>query len=539
MSSEIDELINEIIKQKPQYTKQDIEALIAAKKAKVGASYLTDKGAVFLVANECGATIGKPIKTEVSIKDLYAGANEVTLEARLLSVAPIRRYTRQDGGQGMLRVLTIYDSPSHTASAKLWGEKATLPGIDELRPGDFVRIIKAYVKEDRDGSLAVHVGSNSAVEPVASPQSEIPSLDAITKDVSGLSEDAQQSNLAVSGTLQGEISVMEYTRQQTGDTATALKMRLLGSNGTARRVVLWGKGRESIPKKITAASPKVRLLGVYTRMTEQQGLEIHGNESTSMEIEGSGSIDAGGSDSIDPIVVRILAKPEPPQGGSRQAILGVDSSKRLYTIADTGHISGAYKEGEIVECMPAQIHGAAVTIDSSSFIRGVGEADSAATLPTMADVIVPILDARPGDGGGGGSSLYCIECIVLNPPDKREIQTKSGEVIYLSEMVVGDGSGEAVIKAWRNHTRLLDECEMGTKYVVTGVRAQQGMGGVDLTLTEYSVLRKVATLPDGETPGGGGDAGGSSGSSSDSSPDSPPAYDDDVGSGDASRDYDQ
>lgn len=524
MSSEIDELISEIIRQKPEFTRQDVEALIAAKKAKVGASYLTDRGAVFLVANECGATIGKPIKTEVGIKDLYAGASEVTLEARLLSVSPIRRYTRQDGGQGMLRVLTIYDSPSHTASAKLWGEKATLPGIDELRPGDFVRIVKAYVKEDRDGSLAVHVGSNSAVEPVASPQSEIPSLDAVTKDVGSLPEDAQQSNLAVSGTLQGEISVMEYTRQQTGEAATALKMRLLGSNGTARRVVLWGKGRESIPKKITAASPKVRLLGVYTRVTEQQGLEIHGNESTSMEVEGSSSIDAGGSDSIDPIVVRILAKPEPPQGGGRQAMLGVDSGRRLYTIADTGHISGAYKEGEIVECMPSQIHGTAVTIDSSSFIRGVGEADSAATLPTMSDVIVPILDARPGDGGS--SSLYCIECIVLNAPDKREIQTRSGEAIYLSEMVVGDGSGEAVIKAWRNHTRLLDGCEMGTKYVVTGVRAQQGMGGVDLTLTEYSVLRRVATLPDGEASGGG-----------DASPDSPPAYD--GAGGDEPREYDR
>ena len=57
---------------------------------------------------------------------------------------------------------------------------------------------------------------------------------------------------------------------------------------------------------------------------------------------------------------------------------------------------------------------------------------------------------------------------------------------------MGDGSGETVLKAWRNQSGMLDGCRMGSKYMIAGVRAQQGMGGsTDLTLTEYSVIREI------------------------------------------------
>ena len=502
----IDELIDEIIRQSPGASREEIKGRIAAKIEAVGPGYLTERGAAFLVAGEYGATIAKPIKSDVSIKDLYAGANEVTLEVRMLSVSSVRKFTQKDGGQGALRTMSVYDSPDHTASVKLWGDKATLPGIGELNPGDYIRISKAYIKEDRDGSLAIHVGSGTDIEPVAEPRREIPPIESITMDVSKLSEVQRgngegqtagmgASNLAVSGKLEGDITLMEYTRQQTGERATALKMRISGDDGVARRVVLWGKDMSSVPKKIVSVSPKVVLLGVSAKVTDQQqqSMEIHGNDSTRMIIQDEGGADGS---SMEPITIRILAKPPPSQAG-RQAILGIDAMGTLYSVIDTDQISAAYNEGEIVECMPAQLHGANVTIDSSSFIRNA-EGDVAASIPTLREATTKITEARPD----AGPSLYCIDCIVINTPDTREIQTKSGETIQLAEMVVADGSGEAVLKAWRNHARTLERCEMGGKYVVTGVRAQRGMGEeTDLTLTEYSVVRSV------EDKGGAGSDG--------------------------------
>ena len=206
-------------------------------------------------------------------------------------------------------------------------------------------------------------------------------------------------------------------------------MRISGDDGVARRVVLWGKDMSSIPKKIVSVSPKVVLLGVSARTTDQQqqqqSMEIHGNDSTRIIIQDEGGADGS---SMEPITIRILAKPPPSQTG-RQAILGIDAMGTLYSVIDTDQISAAYNEGEIVECMPAQLHGANVVIDSSSFIRNA-EGDVAASIPTLREATTSITEARPD----AGPSLYCINCIVINAPDTREIQTKSGETIPLAEM---------------------------------------------------------------------------------------------------------
>ena len=508
--ADIDDLIDEITKQKPELNKEEILSRIKAKKDAIGANYLTDRGAVFLIASECGITIGKPVKSDVEIKEMYAGANEVSLEVRVLCVSPIRKFPQKDGGQGALRTITVYDSIEDTASVKLWNDKANLPGINELKPGDFIKITGANIKEERGRGdddnnnnnnnnnenikkpLGIHVGSGSTIESVDTPQREIPPIESIAKDISDLSETKSEANLVVSGVLEGDVQLLEYTRQQTGEQATALKFRMRGENGNtaARRIVLWGKDMLSIPKKITSASPQVTLIGVSTKITEQQGMEIHGNESTYFEIK-----DAGGDDTIDPITIRILAKPTSTNStNTRQAILGVDSNAQLYTIIDKDQVSVAYNEGEIIECVPTRIQGRNATLDSSSYIRSIsGESTGEQTtsaMPTLKDVLTPILEIKP-DGG-----IYCIGCVLFNEPDRREILTKNGDTIHMTEVGIGDGSGEGVIKAWRNQSTIFEKCNVGEKYVITGIRGQQGMGEgmVDLTLTEYSTIKPEASV---------------------------------------------
>ena len=52
--SEFEELLEKIQEQKPELTKQDIEDRIKQKKEKIGEGYLTDSGALFLIASEIG-----------------------------------------------------------------------------------------------------------------------------------------------------------------------------------------------------------------------------------------------------------------------------------------------------------------------------------------------------------------------------------------------------------------------------------------------------------------------------------------------------
>ena len=68
--SEFDSLIDKLIEQKSELTREDIEEQIKQKKEKIGAGYLTDQGALFLIASDYGVTLSGPLKVELSIKDL-------------------------------------------------------------------------------------------------------------------------------------------------------------------------------------------------------------------------------------------------------------------------------------------------------------------------------------------------------------------------------------------------------------------------------------------------------------------------------------
>ena len=180
--SEFEEIIENILKQKPELTRENLEELIDQKTQKIGAGYLTNQGALFLIASDLGISLTQSTKLEVGLKDLYVGAKEISLEGRVLNISPTKEFSRKDGSSFLLRTIIVYDNDS-TASLKLWDDKANLPGIENLKPGDLVKIIKAYVKSDLNGSPTINIGSGSEIEPT-NQESKIRSIDTLAVDSS-------------------------------------------------------------------------------------------------------------------------------------------------------------------------------------------------------------------------------------------------------------------------------------------------------------------------------------------------------------------
>ena len=456
--------MSKLLEQKSELTKEDIEEQIKQKKEKIGAGYLTDQGALFLIASDYGITLSEPLKIEMELKDLYAGAKEISLETRVLNLSPAKQFSRKDGSPFYLRTMTVYDANT-TASVKLWDEKANLPGIENLKPGDLIKIIKAYVKSDLDGSPTINIGSGSNIEPV-NTESEIPTIDTITKDISELEEG--QKDLVISGIIDGIISGMEFTNSR-GKPGKALRMRLKGKDGSAMRVVLWGKDESFIPNMISQ-SAKVRLLGVKIR-SGNQGLEIHGNDATIVEIEGGKE--------AEPVIARVLSILTTDNG--KKMILAVDNKKNLYNISDLTNSTSICVEGDVIECMPSKIYGNSITLDENSFVRKL---DNDESIPSLSQLRTKINDVKV-DGN------YCIESIILKVPERREVQTKSGESIALSEMFVEDDTGSIWVKGWRNQARIIDKCELGEIVSITGLNAKAGLEGrIELFLTAFSKIIK-------------------------------------------------
>ena len=464
--SESQDLINKLLEQKSELTREIIEQKIAEKKEKIGAGYLTDQGALFLIASDYEITLSESQKIEISLKDLYAGAKEVSLETRVLNLSPTKQFSRKDGSTFDLRTMTVYDSGS-TASVKLWDEKANLPGIENLKPGDLIKIIKAYVKSDFDGSPTINIGSGSNIETIDT-ESQIPMIDKITKDISELQEG--QKDLVISGMIDGIISGMQFTNSR-GQPGTALRMRLKGKDGSGMRVVLWGKDESLIPNMISQ-SANVKLLGVRVK-SGNQGLEIHGNEATIIEIEGGKE--------AEPVIARILSIVTTEAG--KNMIIAADSQKNIYNISDFSNSTSICVEGDVIECMPSKVYGNSVTLDENSFVRKL---DNDETIPSLSKIRTKIMDVKADEN-------FCIECIVLKVPGRKEIQTKSGESISLSEMFVEDDSGQIWVKGWRNQAKLIDKCELGEIISITGLNSKLnnfGEGRIELFLTAHSKIIK-------------------------------------------------
>ena len=461
--SEFEELLEKIQEQKPELTKQDIDDKIKQKMEKIGPGYLTDEGALFLIAGDLGISLKQNLKTEIGLKDIYVGAKDVSIESRVLNISPTKQFSRKDGSPFLLRTMTVYDNDS-AVSVKLWDEKANLPGIEELKPGDLIKIIKAYVKSDLNGSPTINVGSGSNIEST-NKESEIRQIDDLTIDASEIKEN--QSNLVVSGKIDGGITTLEFTNRR-GEPGKGLRMRLKGKDDAMKGVVIWGKDESFLPKVISQ-NAKVRLLGVRTKVGNQ-GLEIHGNEATLVEIEGGKE--------AEPVIVRIGTK---RNDGNRTIAICIDNKKNMMYLSDSSNMLDSINAGDVIECMPSQVFGNAITINHDSFVRKI---DDDGGIPQLSSLRTKISEIKSGNN-------YCVEAIILKEPEKREVQTKTGETILLSEMFVEDVSGQIWIKGWRNQATLLDGLSGGEIISVTDVNAKAGLEGrTELFLTQFSAIVK-------------------------------------------------
>ena len=94
---------------------------IQEKKRNVGAGFLTDQGALFLIAGELGVQLKHMTSTDLTLKDIYAGANDITIVARVLAIYPISEYKKKDGGVGSYRRLSLFDK-SNVVRLTIWDD---------------------------------------------------------------------------------------------------------------------------------------------------------------------------------------------------------------------------------------------------------------------------------------------------------------------------------------------------------------------------------------------------------------------------------
>lgn len=473
-------MIEIILEEKQDLDFDKIKELIDEKKANVGAGYLTDQGALFLVAADLGVSLEKAPKSEYSVKDIFIGARDVTILGRLITINPIRTFLKRDSDQeSRNRVLTIYDRDASTR-IKLWDDLVDLPEMQNLKIGDVVRITNCQIKSGLDNRPIVNLGSNGNIEVIDdNSRYNIPTLSDITQKIDEVSSNPIE-NIVITGRIASDPRISQFTNNR-GELSKSLHLLLSNEDNTRQiRGIIWNVSEDTIPKLLTRDS-QIRLVGVRTKLGNPNfgngDIEIHGDEGTTMDL-------INDENSNENFILRVVS-----------TRVNSDQDFSLYlTINDQGnpHILKVNNQifdlkinsDDIIECYPSRVLGNTIEVmDQSAFIQKLSENQDMVEKEVLEIKIKEIVTTN---------KPYIVEAIVLQNPTKSDVNTKSGETVTVADTIVGDDSGEIRLVGWRDNSTMISQLKIGERVRLIGVEATNGKeGNLELSLKPYSDIEVI------------------------------------------------
>src|SRR5215467_8847702 len=457
-------LVGELLQSRPELDRAELTRRIEEKKRTVGAGYLTDQGALFLVAGELGVSLRKEeLSADMAVKDLYIGANDVTVVARVLAVYPEASFNRKDGGSGKYRRLVLFDG-NQMVRMTAWDEKSDEIGKAGLEVGSMVRIVSAYVKQGLDGKPNLNLGKRGRVEVIDDEKisEKLLPISAVTYKMGKLNQEKQF--VAVESVVTIEPRYSEFTRAD-GSGGSLFQFGVAGEGGSGEsRVVIWSPSAQPELKR----GQRVVVTNVKSRRSNSGEFEIHG--------------DAGSVVIIGPraerIEFRIVAIA--PGRGSR-VFLASDKDKNVKILElgpeikepNLGDLVGVSADPSTEGRLICKDRDSLVILDEGQF-------------PQVGDLVTKLRDVRTDN------SLVMVEVIALSHGSVDDVRLKDGTTEKKGELVIGDDTAEMKLDAWRNLSSTLAEIQPGERLRVVGatVKATR-IGSRVLQMSNFTALERL------------------------------------------------
>jgi len=471
-------MLQYLTQQRSDLTIDKLRSLIEEKKQKIGAGYLTEQGALFLVAADLGISLDQQ-RSPLRISDVYVGAKDVTLYGRILTIYSPRQFARKDNTETTKnRTMVIYDDDHSTIKIKLWDNKVQVPEEMGLRPGDMIKLSKGYVKSGLDGKPFINVGMDCQLEKTKEAPSEIPDLNAMTRTIENV--DSPADNIIIEGYVRSNPRMSDY-RDSRGNMSKSLQLQLFNEDGTkSLRTIIWNVSETRLPKVFKIGS-KIRLIGVRIKSGNPQygngDFEIHGDEGTVLSAPEEQT-------DIETMTLRLVSIGS-NTAGDRLISLGLlGDGKLVSVIIDKSLVPNNMTSGSIIECVPSRIFGTEITLTlNDSYIRIL---DEGTQFPSVSDYQTKISDVV------ASNVPYIIEAIVLQQPNTTQVNTRSNEMIEMTDTLVGDDSGEIRLIGWRDLGHSINSLALGDRIRIIGAVANNGLQGTpEITLKPYSSIMKI------------------------------------------------
>ena len=459
-------IIEVILKARNDLTREHIISMAKEKMKSIGAGYLTEQGALFLVAADLGVKIdhiATSIRKDItSLKDLYAGARDINVTARVLKIYPLKRFVKSDGKESMLRIMKVYDDDA-VVRVNLWDEQAMFIDNLRLKVGDAIRIDRAYVRSTMDNTLVINSSSTTTITKVDSKIKDIHELLLHVDDIVSNSSRYMDIELVVDGFLASNPIISSYSKD--GSRGNILRLTLQGYNGSKANLVVWDINMVNVAKIIPINS---RVIVVGVRVKRKDGnIELHGDAGTAIVVDNDHSPDV--------IRFNVLAVTDDRRYG-----IIADDLEGIF-VMDARVMPEDVDEGVCIECIPSMILGYTVYIDEDSYVRVVEEEYTE---------VRPIKIANINEEG----RLYVVEGVIL-ATSINDMVLKDGRSALYASMLIGDDTSEIRVTAWDKQSDSIKGLNIGDRVRIYGATAKRrgasDNDSYELVIRSYTIIRII------------------------------------------------
>jgi ssDNA-binding replication factor A large subunit len=273
-----EELIKQILSKHPKISREEILGSLEAEKKKTG-GLIAEETLWRLIAAKYGIEIIKRRTIRrMSIKNLVAGLNDVTLTGRVIAVFPPRKFEGEKSGKVTNLIVADEDD---TLGVVLWNDKVDLIESGELKAGQVVRFSHGYTRKDCREKIELHMGIKSQVEvkPENVKAEEYPTLCKFTTKISKITNVSNCVHLV--GKVKKVYPISTFTRRDSSS-GKFLRLKLADKTGEIP-VVIWNEKAEKLEKEIKVDS-SLELANAKIKENLSGELEVQANSYTYIKI---------------------------------------------------------------------------------------------------------------------------------------------------------------------------------------------------------------------------------------------------------------
>ncbi|WP_455285975.1 OB-fold nucleic acid binding domain-containing protein, partial [[Eubacterium] cellulosolvens] len=499
----MEDLIARILAQRKDLTREKIETLIEEKKREAQ-DLLSDQGAARLVAEELLVETEPVAVPSMTVRNLVAGLNDVTLNGKVVAIEPVKEFLRQDGSTGRVLKIVLSDETGMIGCA-IWDEKADLIVKHGDLTGKSVTVGHGYTRAGLTGDVELNIGERGNV--TISPELEPPEPATITS-IGDIKEPVLELN--VLGIIHSKPRLYEFERN--GQKGAVLRTVLADSTGSVS-LAAWNEKAEEL--RNLKRGDILRVQGGRLRRDNSGRLEIHVENRTKAtvleqppegfevpEIKAHKISELKANLPTANLLASVVGVSD-PQTVQRKTGESVAVSRMLLGDEtglvnvslwdDKAELASKLKAGDIV-----RIEDAKPNLRLGQISLSVGRTSSLERVEGTGEPIkVKISKIHEA---GSSSELVAIEGELIGEPETRDVTTGKGENIKVTSTRIRDDTGEVRVSFWRSHAAEAGKLRAGARIRAFGLLPRPGLAGE----TEFNSVQasKLEVLPQarGERP---------------------------------------